>query len=295
MGTDIHNLPPGTAGVDMIQAIRQRRSVRNFAPVALKEELYRRIAEFVETPGSMTGPFGDTTRLELVKVTGAVSDKGIKLGTYGMIKNPQAYFVGVIPKDDNKALLDFGFAFERLVLFLTGIGIGTCWLGGTFNRNSFGREINLADNEMIPCITPIGFPQEKEGLLRSAMRSLVKADSKKSWSELFCDGAFGRPLEEKSAGAFALPVEMVRLGPSASNKQPWRLVLSEDRSAAHLYLAHTPNYSEVMQRTDMGIAMCHFQLGCQAAGIDGSWAEQDPGLPVPDTRTEYIASWVRKA
>lgn len=277
---------------DIAAVIRKRVSVRNYAARPVSEEDYVAIARYMAEPGRLTGPFGGTTRIELVKVTGAVSEKGIKLGTYGMIKNPQAYLVGVIPKDDQTALLDFGYAFEKLVLFLTDRGIGTCWMGGTFNRNSFGREINLSDHETIPCITPIGYPQGKEGLLRSAMRTLVKADNKKGWSELFCDGAFGRPLEEKAAGAFALPVEMVRLGPSASNKQPWRLVLSEDRTAVHLYLAHTPNYSEVMQRTDMGIAMSHFELGCRAAGVAGTWVQRNPGLAVPDARTEYMASWI---
>jgi nitroreductase len=280
---------------DTAAVIRKRVSVRNYAARPISEEDYEAIAQYAADPSRLTGPFGGITRLDLVKVTGAVSEKGIKLGTYGMIKNPQAYLVGVIPKDNKTALLDFGYAFEKLVLFLTDRGIGTCWMGGTFNRNSFGREINLADQEIIPCITPIGYPQGKEGLLRSAMRTLVKADNKKGWSELFCDGAFGRPLEEKAAGAFALAVEMVRLGPSASNKQPWRLVLSEDRTAVHLYLAHTPNYSEVMQRTDMGIAMSHFELGCDAAGVAGSWVQRDPQLALPDARTEYIASWVVKA
>ncbi|MDF2935980.1 MAG: nitroreductase [Paenibacillaceae bacterium] len=280
---------------DNAAVIRKRVSVRNYAARPVSEEDYETITQYLAEASRLTGPFGGTTRVELVKVTGAVSEKGIKLGTYGMIKNPQAYLVGVIPKDDKLALLDFGYAFEKLILLLTDMGIGTCWMGGTFNRNSFGREINLSDKETIPCVTPIGYPQGKEGLLRSAMRTLVKADNKKGWSELFCDGAFGRPLEEKDAGRFAVPIEMVRLGPSASNKQPWRLVLAEDRSAAHLYLAHTPNYSEVMQRTDMGIAMSHFELGCRAAGVDGGWVQRDPGLPLPDDRTEYMASWIAKA
>lgn len=280
---------------DIAAVIRKRVSVRNYAARPISEEDYEAISQYVADSDRLTGPFGGTTRVELVKVTGAVSEKGIKLGTYGMIKHPQAYLVGVIPKDDKQALLDFGYAFEKLVLFLTDRGIGTCWLGGSFNRNSFGREINLSDSETIPCITPIGYSQGKEGLLRSAMRTFVKADNKKGWSELFCDGVFGQPLEEKNAGKFAVPVEMVRLGPSASNKQPWRLVIAEDRSAAHLYLAHTPGYSEVMQLTDMGIAMSHFELGCRAAGVDGGWVRTDPGLSVPDARTEYIASWVVKA
>ena len=94
---------------------------------------------------------------------------------------------------------------------------------------------------------------------------------------------------------------MVRLAPSASNKQPWRIV--KDGSAWHFYLQRTPKYGpgsvvfNVMkladlQRVDMGIAMCHFELTARELGLDGKWARMNPGLEIPDERTEYVVSWV---
>ncbi|MDF2925993.1 MAG: nitroreductase [Paenibacillaceae bacterium] len=281
----------GLNGVELIGAIRRRLSVRNYDLTALSEEDYRSIEQFVAEADHMTGPFGGRTRVEIIRITKDITDKGIKLGTYGMIRNPRAYLAGIIGEESKHGLLDFGYAFEKLVIFLTARGIGTCWLGGTFNRSSFEKELEMGAEEKIPCITPIGYPKEKQGFMSSAVRYMVKADQKKGWEELFCDSAFGQPLTEQAAGTLAVPVEMVRLGPSASNKQPWRLVVSKDRRNVHFYLAHTPKYSEKMQTIDMGIAMCHFELACQATGLQGQWREADPGLTAPDARTEYMVSW----
>ena len=93
---------------------------------------------------------------------------------------------------------------------------------------------------------------------------------------------------------------MVRLAPSASNKQPWRLI--KVGAAWHFYLRRTPGYGSGivarflakndLQRVDMGIAMCHWELTAQEAGLKGSWANQNPGLALPDALTEYIVSWM---
>ena len=56
---------------------------------------------------------------------------------------------------------------------------------------------------------------------------------------------------------------LFRSGPSASNKQPWRIIL--DWNKAHFYLKKTENYAQSIpfdiQALDMGIALCHFEEG----------------------------------
>ncbi|MCD8501479.1 MAG: hypothetical protein LRY71_07120 [Bacillaceae bacterium] len=61
------------------------------------------------------------------------------------------------------------------------------------------------------------------------LRYVTKADNKKAWEELFFNENFNQSLSKVDAGQLATPIEMVRLGPSASNKQPWRIVLSNDK------------------------------------------------------------------
>jgi hypothetical protein len=47
-----------------------------------------------------------------------------------------------------------------------------------------------------------------------------------------------------------------------------------------------------IQRIDMGIAMCHFELTASEAGLRGKWAVDPPAVAPPDQATEYIVSWL---
>jgi hypothetical protein len=117
---------------------------------------------------------------------------------------------------------------------------------------------------------------------------------------LFFQGRFGVPLTREAAAAYAVPLDMVQLAPSASNKQPWRIV--QDGDAWHFFLQRTSGYGEGrfarfmrmadMQRIDMGIAMSHFELTASELGLSGAWTRVEPGLEKPDERTEYTVSWV---
>jgi len=92
----------------------------------------------------------------------------------------------------------------------------------------------------------------------------------------------------------------VRLAPSASNRQPWRVV--QDGSAYHFYLQRTPGYGRGfpftllgladLQRVDIGIAMCHFALTASELGLAGAWTVRQPSLPTPGDTGEYVVTWV---
>jgi nitroreductase len=92
---------------------------------------------------------------------------------------------------------------------------------------------------------------------------------------------------------------MVRLGPSASNKQPWRIV--RDGATWHVYIQRTPGYRnrwivrlmnvDDLQRVDAGIAMCHFERTARELGLDGRWIVSEPPIQKPDGMTEYVTSW----
>jgi hypothetical protein len=47
-----------------------------------------------------------------------------------------------------------------------------------------------------------------------------------------------------------------------------------------------------MQRIDMGIAMCHFELSARELGLAGRWAVSEPGIPTGDGLGEYTVSWL---
>jgi hypothetical protein len=89
------------------------------------------------------------------------------------------------------------------------------------------------------------------------------------------------------------------LAPSAHNYQPWRVVLQD--SSYHFYLKRTRGYGPGnltfilldvvdLQRMEIGIAMCHFELAARELGLAGKWHAGDPNLPNPGD-LEYIATW----
>jgi len=126
---------------------------------------------------------------------------------------------------------------------------------------------------------------------------------RRPWEELFFDGGRNRALTPASAGACAGALEAVRLAPSASNRQPWRILREREGGPFHLFLERTPGYGMLsgsdLQRLDMGIAMAHFDLAAAEAGLAGGWVRLSappalsgkPGGPEP----EYIATWLPRA
>jgi hypothetical protein len=275
--------------------IKQRFSCRNYLETAIEEKKRAALADFLASNGA--GPFGTRTRFALVAATENDRKALRGLGTYGFIKGATGFIVGTV-EDGPQAPEDFGYAMERAILFATDLGLGTCWLGGSFTKSSFARKIAASASESVPAVTSIGYIGD--GRRNTAMRQRIGADSRLPWERLFFDKTFGVPLSPQAAGALATPLEMVRLGPSASNKQPWRVV--KDGNAWHLYMQRTPGYRDQflarllsiadLQRVDMGIAMSHFELTANELGLQGAWAVRDPGIAVPDRLTEYTATWM---
>jgi nitroreductase len=177
----------------------------------------------------------------------------------------------------------------RAILLATDLGLGTCWLGGTFSKSSFARKIGLAEGELMPAVTAVGYPVDG-GFSKDRIRKMAGSNFRRPPEELFFDADFCAPLSPADAGAYAGPLEMVRWAPSASNRQPWRIVRTP--TGWHFFLARTKGYGKGtllfsvlrladLQRVDMGIAMCHFELAAREAGLAGGWVIEDPGTATP--------------
>jgi hypothetical protein len=206
-----------------------------------------------------------------------------------MITGASSYIIGIVDKDF-KDICEFGYIFDKLILFATDLGLGTCWLGGTFNRSDFNQKAKLADNEYIPIVSPVGVKKESPRILESVVRAVIKADKRIAWDKLFFDNSTKTPLGKDKTSLYERPLEMLRLAPSASNKQPWRIIKSDN--SYHFFLCRTKNYPMSgfdMQKNDLGIAMCHFELTAKELGIEGSFVyKKDVITPYG---WEYMTTW----
>jgi hypothetical protein len=278
--------------------IRRRISCRSFdrRPIepGQKDRLYRLLSE------STTGPLGTAVRFELVSA-GEQDLAALKgLGTYGFIRGASGFIIGAA-RHDKKNLEDYGYLMERAVLSATDMGLGTCWLGGSFNKSNFSRKISLNEAEIMPAVVAVGYAADKRRWLDSFIRRSAGSDSRLPWASLFFNGNFLTSLPVDMSGAFATPLEMVRLGPSASNRQPWRVI--KDGTRWHFYLQRTSGYADRnktflkladLQRVDMGIAMCHFELTVRDMGLSGEWTQYEQAIEKPDELTDYIVTWQQK-
>jgi len=279
------------------EVIRARSSSRSYDGRALEAEDRARLGEFVAAPGP--GPFGGAVRLELVEASEEDRAELKGLGTYGMVKGARTFLAGAT-KHGPMDLEDYGYVFERGILEATALGLGTCWLGASFHRSGFARAINLAEGEILPAVSPVGYVASRRTAVDAATRFFARAKRRKPWERIFFDGEFGRPLSHEAAGLYADVLEMVRLAPSASNRQPWRIVKEAGRDVFHLFLRRTAGYSTVtanvgagdLQRLDMGIACCHFDLTARELGLAGKWEVLEPPRLKRPERTTYVASWL---
>jgi len=263
------------------ECIRERRSVRAFDGRPLDENIKQQLLSFAETAEN---PYG-------IPVSFKLMDAKAKGLSCPVVTGTDLYMGGKIKTVAN-ASVAFGYSFESVVLYAQALGIGTVWLGGTMNRSAFEAAMELAPDEMMPCASPLGYAATKMSVRETVMRKGVKADERLPFGELFFDGSFEKPLTPEKAGSLAEPLEMVRLAPSAVNRQPWRVIVKDNM--VHFYLKRSKGFKTEgnldMQMIDMGIALCHFALSAKEEGLDIRFVLNDPFL-TGEEGTSYIASY----
>ena len=260
-----------------IDVIRSRRSVRTFNALPLRPEDAKQILDFAE---KVENPYDIPIIWKLLDAKKHELNSPVIVGT-------DLYITGKMHRVPH-AEEAFGYAFEKVVLFALSLGIGTTWIAGTMNRDAFERAMEVSGDEVMPCVSPLGYPAEKMSLRETMMRKGIKADIRKDFSELFFDRSFDTPLSESVACREAL--EMVRWAPSAVNRQPWRVVIDGNR--VHFYEKRSKGYVDAtgwdLQKVDVGIALCHFDYGMEGKT---RLALEDPGLNLPE-ETFYVATLI---
>ena len=279
-----------------LEAIHARASWRSFLDEPLSAEARRELAATWE---SCPTPFPAQLRFAWLDLGGEDARDPKRLGTYGTILGARTYVVGAVRRGPFDLEM-FGYALERVILAATRLGLGTCWLGGAFTRGHYAEWFGVRPDEILPAVTPVGKVTRHRSWTDRTLRFTAGSRARRSWDTLFFDARFGRPLRRVPDSPLTMILEAVRVGPSASNRQPWRFVCEDGGACLHLVLRRTPGYRAVsrgalgtvdLQRLDTGIAMCHVDLAAEALGRAGGWtAERPAGLELPP-QADYVATW----
>ncbi len=265
----------------ILELARARRSVRSFDGRTLTEEDREALRVFAD---SLENPYGIPVRFRFLDAGQQSLGCPVIVGTDCFLGAK----IARVPHCEEA----FGYTMEALVLYACSRGIGTTWIGGTMDRGAFERAMALKESEIMPCVTPLGYPAAKMSLRESMMRKGARADSREPFETLFFRDDFLTVLQADEAGFLYEPLECVRLAPSAVNRQPWRVLVCGKR--VHFYKKSSKGFvsdaAGDLQKVDLGIALCHFELCARECGLAPRFVLADPGIPCPDGFS-YIASF----
>jgi nitroreductase len=271
---------------NIMDTIQKRKSVRSYSSKSIEQDKTARIVTFLSQ--EFRGPFGYKPWFRLLNMSEFDEKSRGSLGSYGFIKGTKNFIAGAA-ENSEQALVDYGYCFEKILLEMTQLGLGTCWLAGTFKKQAvntyFKERFDMKPSESNPAISPVGYRSEKPSFIDSAIHVVTRRDQRKPWSELFFIYNKSEPCPEQAAGNYSHSLEAVRLAPSASNAQPWRIFKEAGSDVFHFCLK-----GGLM--LDIGIAMAHFELTAREMGLGGEWIIKEH-LSVPQGM-KYVASWVGK-
>ena len=263
-----------------IEAIRQRKSVRTYTGEPLDASIIEKIKEYI---AGQEAPFGVKCHIEIIR--SSIGEKPVKLGTYGFIKGATDFLALIIDDEGPLAEVGAAYLFEQVVLYCTSLGLGTCWLGGSFSRSAFKKQLTLNPGEKLPIVSPVGYASDKKHKSFQTLFGGSGDKPRKPFSANFFHSSFDTPLTEEVAGMYARPLEMVRLAPSANNKQSWRVVM-DDKRAFHFYKSYSYGFDAI----DLGIALCHFEQTCIEQQLPGHF-EVLSNAP-EGGKAAYVISWI---
>lgn len=219
------------------EAIVARHSVRQYQEKAIEPEKVAKLQAAIAEANA-----DGRLRLQLVTDEPQAFSRG--LAKYGKFSGVSNYIVLVCRKGEDELL---GYRGERLVLLAQTLGLNSCWVGLTFQKQP--DHYTVGNGERMHGVIALGY-----GLSQGVQHPM-------------------RPVEDfyKATGEvptwFSKGMEAALLAPTAMHMQKFEFeLLADGRVAARTRFSLVGSYLKV----DLGIAKCHFELG---AGIENfEWA-----------------------
>jgi nitroreductase len=270
-----------------IEAIKLRRSIRNYDAKLIEPNVLIRIDELLKNP--LKGPFGNKPRFVLIEKPEARQQEKVKLSTYGFISHA-GYFIGGAIEKFEFAEVDYGYSLERIIIELTRLELGTCWIGGTFKRKDYEILLKTTESETIPCITPLGYKAVKKSMRERLGLTLTDGSKRNPIGSMYLKDDLNTSLIYNPEDKYHIALEMVRWAPSAVNKQPWRVIKTDNKY--HFYIQRDKMVGKTkaadLQKVDIGIALAHFKAALKELYCEGKWHINNPKI----CDMEYIITWI---
>lgn len=219
------------------EAIINRHSVRTFTDQKIEGDVLNQLNSCVAECNAQSG-----LHIQLVTDSPDAFGKSL-MAKYGRFRNVCNYFCLVGPKSGTTDRL-LGYFGEKLVLLAQQLGLNTCWVGLSYNKNLVNCQ--MAKDEVLAAVIALGYGST-QGVAHKVKEAGVVFDGIDSAPDWCRRG-----------------VEYALLAPTAINQQKFRFSLSADGKV------QARRGMGIYTEMDLGIAMLHFEIG---AGKDNfEWA-----------------------
>jgi len=192
-------------------AVLTRTSQRSYLPDPISPRQREELQKAIDSCNQRSG-------LRLQLVCGRPEPFASLRRSYGLLKGVHSYLALAGPAADPDLAEKCGYFGEELVLTAAAMGLGTCWVGGTYDKDSC--LCHLREGEQLICVAAVGHtPEERGG--REKLIALASKRKSKSQSE----------LARNMSGApswFMSGIASVQRAPSARNRQGYRFLWQED-------------------------------------------------------------------
>jgi len=244
------------------EALLKRRSRRLYESRPISSEVFKKLAAACND----FRPF-DTVRAVPTECSGKVF-KGI-IGAYGKIKGAPFFVAFIGNTRDPHVHEKVGYTGEGIVLEATALGLGTCWVGKSFDQEVASSIPAIQKHERVLAVTPVGYASREESFEERLLTGFGQTHKRKPLEAMVS----GMP-QTKWPEWVRISLLSARVAPSAVNRQPWRFLLESDSITVSVDDLHD-SYG-ISKRLDCGIAMLHIEIAARVCGFLGKWEFLDP-------------------
>ncbi len=234
----------------LMKAMLSRKSIRNYRDKPIPADKLNAIKDYMADEKNYIAPFDNTVRFELLE-HGNVDTKNL-------ISHAPAYVI-VIIKNEHSALFDAGYVFEKFVLFLESLSLGSCYLNSGFQRDSVVLNEPLESDEVMILASPIGFEGGNKSLKAKGCDIFLKRNQRRDIDEMFFKGKERAVISDEDLRE---KLNYLVWAPSGLNRQPWKIIFEGDK--AHFYIdkkfAEKKRVGFYIHYLDIGIVACHYAI-----------------------------------
>ncbi|OPX43419.1 nitroreductase family protein [Ruminiclostridium hungatei] len=221
--------------MDYLKAIEKRVSTRNYLGIGIDKEKLSVLTDEIDDGNKK---FGLSISF-LEDGSNAFNTFG---KSYGMFKGVRSLIVMKGPQNDIHLKEKLGYVGEKVILKATSLGLGTCWVGGSFERQN--PIFAVSEGEEFVCVITIGIVAEKKSLIGNVINKIKRPKA----IEAFYTSDNAVP------DWFIAGINAVQKAPSARNSQKVQFSYNDC-----IVRASVPD-SYRFDLVDLGIAKLHFEL-----------------------------------